>query len=583
MLLPSLLRTKSIESLQSESQSAGSFRRVLGLWQLTAIGLGGLIGAGIFVLTGVVAATQAGPGVALSFLIAGIASAAAALSYAEFSGMIPVAGSAYTYGYAVLGELVAWIIGWDLLLEYALVVAVVSIGWSAYAQSLLSQFGFALPLWARGAPGTGQGHVIDLMAVLGSLGVAGLLTLQIEWGARFNTLMVILKIAAVLLVIAAGLPHIQPANWHPFMPFGFGGVVNGAAVVFFAVFGYDTLTTAAEEARDPQRQLPRAVLLSLAISLVLYVAMALVLTGMVHYDRLNSAAPVAAAFSDVGLRWVALIVSVAAVIGLLERDARLHAGLRAHLVCDEPRRSAAVLVFESASALSHAASPDADRGGADGAGRRILSHSGSGGTRQHRHALGLRRDLPGGHRAAPDAARCAAHIPHAFRALHTDCGNRLFAVAVVKTPRHCLGALSHLDDFGPLPLFLLRPAPQQACAPSAAASKIIQETPKRSVSMPKRGEKKVFAKGIWILPPSTSAAKTLSASASLSSVSVSEMPSNVGLPLQRPSEAITICSPMRNCICMILFSQPGGTMPGCGGSGLSLKRSIIVFSAPSAF
>ncbi len=317
MFLSSLLRTKSIESLQSESQSAGSFRRVLGLWQLTAIGLGGLIGAGIFVLTGVVAATQAGPGVALSFIIAGVASAAAALSYAEFSGMIPVAGSAYTYGYAVLGELVAWIIGWDLLLEYALVVTVVSIGWSAYAQSLLSQFGFTLPLWARGAPGTGQGHLLDLMAVLGSLGVAGLLTLQIEWGARFNTLMVVLKIAAVLLVIAAGLPHVQAANWHPFMPFGFGGVVNGAAVVFFAVFGYDTLTTAAEEARDPQRQLPRAVLLSLAISLVLYVAMALVLTGMVHYDRLNSAAPVAAAFFDVGLRWVALIVSVAAVVGLL--------------------------------------------------------------------------------------------------------------------------------------------------------------------------------------------------------------------------------------------------------------------------
>jgi APA family basic amino acid/polyamine antiporter len=317
MLLPSLLRTKSIEALQSEANRAGSFRRVLGLWQLTAIGLGGLIGAGIFVLTGVVAATQAGPGVALSFVIAGIASAAAALSYAEFSGMIPVAGSAYTYGYAVLGELVAWIIGWDLLLEYALVVAVVSIGWSAYAQSLLGQFALSLPVWARGAPGTGQGHVLDLMAVIGSLGVAGLLTLQIEWGARFNALMVSLKIAAVLLVIAAGLPHINPANWHPFMPFGFGGVVNGAAVVFFAVFGYDTLTTAAEEARDPQRQLPRAVLLSLAISLILYVAMALVLTGMVHYDRLNSAAPVAAAFSNVGLRWVALIVSVAAVIGLL--------------------------------------------------------------------------------------------------------------------------------------------------------------------------------------------------------------------------------------------------------------------------
>lgn len=321
MFLRSLTRTKSLEALQSESSAAGSFRRVLGIWQLTGIGLGGIIGAGIFVLTGVVAATEAGPGVALSFVIAGIASAAAALSYAEFSGMIPVAGSAYTYGYAVLGELVAWIIGWDLLLEYALVVAVVAIGWSAYVQSFLGSFGVHLPALLQGAPGSGAGsegrHGVDLMAMLGSLGVAGLLTLQVEWGARFNMTMVAMKIAAVLLVIAAGLPHVDPQNWQPFMPFGFGGVVNGAAVVFFAVFGYDTLTTAAEEARDPQRTLPRAVMLSLAISLVLYVAMALVLTGMVRYDSLNSAAPVSAAFAKIGMPWIALIVSAAAVVGLL--------------------------------------------------------------------------------------------------------------------------------------------------------------------------------------------------------------------------------------------------------------------------
>jgi basic amino acid/polyamine antiporter, APA family len=285
MSLQALLRTKSIEQLQTEIDRAGQFRRVLGLWQLTAIGLGGLIGVGIFVLTGVVAATQAGPAVSLSFVIAGIASAAAALCYAEFAGMIPVAGSAYTYAYAVLGELVAWVIGWDLLLEYALVVAVISIGWSGYLQALLSQLGLTLPTWALGAPRTGAGHVLDLAAMLGSLGVAGLLTLRIEWGARFNAAMVIIKIAAVILVIAAGLPHVHTANWHPFMPYGFGGVIEGAAVVFFAVFGYDTLTTAAEEARDPQRQLPCAVLLSLAISLALYITMSLVLTGLVRYTR----------------------------------------------------------------------------------------------------------------------------------------------------------------------------------------------------------------------------------------------------------------------------------------------------------
>ena len=316
MSLRELARAKSIERLRSEADGAGGFPRVLGVWQLTSIGLGGLIGVGIFVLTGVVAATQAGPAVALSFLIDGVASGAAALSYAEFAGLIPVAGSAYTYSYAVLGELVAWIIGWDLLLEYALVVAVVSIGWSGYLQALLAQLGIPLPDWAAGAVGTGPGHVVDLLAALGALGVAGLLTLRIEWGARFNTAMVILKIAAVLFVIAAGLPYVRVENWRPFMPFGFSGVAEGAAVVFFAVFGYDTLTTAAEEARHPQRDLPRAVLLSLAISLTLYVAMSLVLTGIARFDTLDTPAPVVAAFASIGLPWVAFIVSIAAVAGI---------------------------------------------------------------------------------------------------------------------------------------------------------------------------------------------------------------------------------------------------------------------------
>jgi basic amino acid/polyamine antiporter, APA family len=317
MQLQAFLRTKPIEQLQPGTDQSGQFRRVLGLWQLTAIGLGGIIGAGIFVLTGVVAATQAGPAVSLSYVIAGVASAAAALCYAEFAGMIPAAGSAYTYGYAVLGELVAWIIGWDLLLEYALVVAVVSIGWSGYLQALLAQFGLTFPSWAMGAAGTGAGHVVDLAAMLGSLGVACVLTLRIEWGARLNTAMVIMKVAAVVLVIAAGLPYVRAAYWYPFMPYGFSGVAEGAAVVFFAVFGYDTLTTAAEEARDPQRQLPRAVIISLAVSLVLYIAMSLVLTGIVRYDTLNNPAPVAVAFTAIGLPWVTLIVSAAAAAGII--------------------------------------------------------------------------------------------------------------------------------------------------------------------------------------------------------------------------------------------------------------------------
>ena len=316
MLWDELTRVKSIERLQQEVEQPGQFRRVLGLWQLTSIGLGGLIGVGIFVLTGIVAATQAGPAVSLSFVIAGVASGAAALCYAEFAGMIPVAGSAYTYAYAVLGELVAWVIGWDLLLEYGLVVAVVSIGWSGYLQALLGQLGVTIPLWAMGAPDAAAGHVVDLPAMLASLAVAGILTLRVEWGARFNMTMVALKIAAVILVIIAGAPYVRPENWRPFMPFGFGGVVEGAAVVFFAVFGYDTLTTAAEEARDPQRQLPLAVLLSLAVSLTLYVAMSFVLTGIAPYPSLNNPAPVATAFASIGLPWATFIISAAAVAGI---------------------------------------------------------------------------------------------------------------------------------------------------------------------------------------------------------------------------------------------------------------------------
>ncbi|MDN4593764.1 amino acid permease [Polycladomyces subterraneus] len=310
------LRKKSIEQLQADGLKETGLKRVLGLGTLTAIGLGGIIGVGIFVLTGVAAATHAGPAVLLSFIIAGLASAAAALCYAEFSGLIPVSGSAYTYSYAVLGEFAAWMIGWDLLLEYSLVVAVVAIGWSGYLQSILGQIGIHLPVWAQGAPGTGDGHVVDLLAVLGSLAIAGLLTIGLEWGSRFNSLMVAIKIGIILVIIGVGSFYVNPDNWTPFMPFGFNGVMQGAALVFFAVFGYDTLTTAAEEAKNPQRDLPRAVILSLAIAMILYVGMSLVLTGIAHYTTLNNSAPVSKAFTDLGLKWIPAIISAAAVAGI---------------------------------------------------------------------------------------------------------------------------------------------------------------------------------------------------------------------------------------------------------------------------
>ncbi len=327
-LTAQLTRHKSVEQLQSELGTRRDFRRVLGVWQLTAIGLGGIIGVGIFVLAGQQAAANAGPAVALSFIIAGIASAAAALCYAEFAGLIPVTGSAYTYSYATLGELVAWLIGWDLLLEYALIVAAVASGWSGYVLNLLDAFGLQLPEALRGAPHSGDGRVFNLVAALVAMAVAVLLTMRTEWGARANTVVVAFKVIAVLVVIAVGIAHVDPANWTPFVPerivdadgvghYGLQGVVTAAAVVFFAVFGYDTLTTAAEEAKNPQRDLPRAILLSLGISMVLYIAMTLVLTGMVPYTQLGNDAPVSEAFQARGMKWIGAAISATAIASIL--------------------------------------------------------------------------------------------------------------------------------------------------------------------------------------------------------------------------------------------------------------------------
>lgn len=327
-LTAQLTRHKSVEQLQSELGTRRDFRRVLGVWQLTAIGLGGIIGVGIFVLAGQQAAANAGPAVALSFIIAGIASAAAALCYAEFAGLIPVTGSAYTYSYATLGELVAWLIGWDLLLEYALIVAAVASGWSGYVLNLLDAFGLQLPEALRGAPHSGDGRMFNLVAALVAMAVAVLLTMRTEWGARANTVVVAFKVLAVLVVIAVGIAHVDPANWTPFVPerivdadgvghYGLQGVVTAAAVVFFAVFGYDTLTTAAEEAKNPQRDLPRAILLSLGISMALYIAMTLVLTGMVPYTQLGNDAPVSEAFQARGMKWIGAAISATAIASIL--------------------------------------------------------------------------------------------------------------------------------------------------------------------------------------------------------------------------------------------------------------------------
>ncbi|MEU3954003.1 amino acid permease [Streptomyces achromogenes] len=313
-----ILRRKPIEHIEETEVGEGTrLERSLGLWQLTAIGVGGIIGAGVFTLAGTVANGTAGPAVLVSFLIAGVASACAALSYAEFAGMIPKAGSAYTYGYAVLGEFAGWFIGWDLLLEYTAIVSVVAIGISGYFGFLVQEMGAHLPRWMLGAPGTGGGHRVDLFAAVLCLLIAWLLNLGIRSAARFETFVVALKVLVVLLVIGVGVFHIDTGNYHPFFPYGIGGAFTGAATVFFAVFGYDAMSTAAEESKDAQRHMPKAIIYSLVISMVLYVAACLVLTGMQNYKEIDKESGFSTAFKSVGLGALADVIAVGAIIGIL--------------------------------------------------------------------------------------------------------------------------------------------------------------------------------------------------------------------------------------------------------------------------
>ncbi|GAA3857985.1 amino acid permease [Saccharothrix violaceirubra] len=318
-----MFRRKPIDEIVSDAPSGSAgLTRTLGLWQLTAIGVGGIIGAGIFSLAGAVANKTAGPAVLISFLVAGIASAAAAFSYAEFAGLIPRAGSAYTYGYAVLGEIVGWFIGWDLLLEYTAIVAVVAIGISGYFTELLDLVGVRLPLWLQGAPGTEGSDVaagsyqVNLFAVVLCLAIAFVLNLGMKNAARFETVLVYLKVAVVLLVIVVGVFHIDTGNYDPFLPFGLSGAFAGAATVFFAVFGYDAMSTAAEESTESRRHMPKAIVYSLAISMVLYVLACLVLTGMVDYRAIDAESAFATAFADIGLPALGIVISVGAVLGI---------------------------------------------------------------------------------------------------------------------------------------------------------------------------------------------------------------------------------------------------------------------------
>lgn len=339
---PDYLRTKTVEqSIQDTEEPEHALTRSLSALDLTVFGVGVIIGTGIFVLTGAVAKEQAGPATSLAFVVAGIVCALAALCYAEFASTVPVAGSAYTFSYASLGELPAWIIGWDLVLEFALGTAVVAVGWSGYVRSLMANAGWHLPAILSG-PDVAHGFSFDVLAALLVLVLTGILVLGMKLSAHVTAVVVAVKVTVVLLVIIAGAFFIDPDNYHPFIPepkgmvsgsgltapliqlmfgyqpttFGIQGIFTAAAVVFFAFIGFDIVATAAEETRNPQRDVPRGILGSLFICTVLYVAVSLVVTGMQKYTKLTVDAPLADAFKATGHPFYAGVISFGAAVGL---------------------------------------------------------------------------------------------------------------------------------------------------------------------------------------------------------------------------------------------------------------------------
>ena len=300
------------------AQKPGGLKKVLGPFDLVLMGIGAIVGTGIFVLTGTGAVT-AGPALTLSFIIAAIACGFAALCYAEFASSVPVAGSIYTYSYFTLGEIVAWMIGWDLLLEYGLATSAVAVGWSGYFQSLLKGIGIVLPEALRAAPGAqpGVNTLFNLPAFLIMMCLTFLLSLGVRESARLNNIMVIIKTGVVLLFIVVGVSYVKPDNWQPFMPFGPGSVLSAAALVFFAFIGFDAVTSAAEEVKNPARDLPTGIIGSLAVCTVLYVAVSAIMTGIVPFMQFEGVDhPVSLALQVAGQDWVAGFVDLAAILGM---------------------------------------------------------------------------------------------------------------------------------------------------------------------------------------------------------------------------------------------------------------------------
>jgi len=328
-----LLRTKPADELMEEPDGGHGFRRALDGFHLVLLGIGAIVGTGIFVLTGTAAAQHAGPAIAISFLISGLGCLCSAFCYAEFASMLPISGSAYTYAYATIGELIAWIIGWDLILEYLFGAATVAAGWSGYATAFLADFGIRIPApWCHAPLDFVHGNLartgafLNLPAIFVTLVITVVLVFGIRESARVNAVIVSVKILVIAAFLILCFPHVQPQNWSPFIPpnqghtgiYGWTGILAGAGVIFYAFIGFDAVTTAAQEVKDPKRDIPVGILGSLLVCIVLYVAVSLVLTGVVNYRELNVPAPVALAVQRVGpaVAWIKPFIELGALAGL---------------------------------------------------------------------------------------------------------------------------------------------------------------------------------------------------------------------------------------------------------------------------
>lgn len=309
MKFRSLLRTKP-----AVHHSETKLKRCLSAFDLTLLGIGAIIGAGIFVLTGVAAATKAGPAITLSYVLAGIACSFAAFAYAELASAVGGSGSAYTYGYVALGEIFAWIIGWDLILEYAISVCAVAIGWSGYINNALNSIGIYLPAAFIKSPS--EGGIVNMLAIFIILLLSGILSFGVKHSARFNAFIVLVKLAAIALFIWVAIKHFNVHDWSPYMPFGWTGVVQGAALVFFAYIGFDAVSTASEEAEHPQRDMSIGIIASLIICTVIYIVVSGLLTGITSYTTLNNKSPVAETILNLGHAAAAGFIAVGAIAGL---------------------------------------------------------------------------------------------------------------------------------------------------------------------------------------------------------------------------------------------------------------------------